>query len=280
MRTIAHLSDLHFGHLDPAILPVLRGTLLDVRPDLVVVSGDLTQRARREEFEHARQFLDGLPFPRLVVPGNHDVPLYDVVDRWLRPLGKYKAIISPDLEPVYADGEVVVVGVNTARALTFKSGRINRRQVVRCRERFASLGDTGPVTRIVVAHHPFILPDGANPNDLIGRARMGLLAFAAAGVDLILSGHLHVSRTLQGAITSDDAGPAALLVQAGTATSTRRRNEVNSFNVLRIDHPEVEIERWGWNDARSLFVASSAERYRRQSSTWTRPETRNVGEHA
>ncbi len=280
MRTIAHLSDLHFGRLDPAILPVLRDALLDVGPDLVVVSGDLTQRARRDEFEQAGRFLDGLPFPRLVVPGNHDVPLYDVVARWLRPLKKYKAFISADLEPVYADEEVAVVGINTARALTFKNGRINRRQVIRCRERFSSLGNTGPITRIVVAHHPFILPDGANPNDLIGRAKMGLLAFAAAGVDLILSGHLHVSRTLQSVTTHGAAGPAVLLVQAGTATSTRRRDEVNSFNVLRMEHPEVEIERWGWNDARSLFAVSSVERYRRQASAWTHLQARMGGENA
>ena len=280
MRIIAHLSDLHFGHLDPAIPPALRETLREVGPDLIVVSGDLTQRAHRDEFEQARQFLDGLPFAQLVVPGNHDVPLYDVVARWLRPLEKYKALISADLEPVHADGEIVVVGINTARALTFKNGRVNRRQVARCRERFESLGATGAVTRIVVAHHPFILPDGANPNDLIGRARMGLRAFAAAGVDLILSGHLHVSRTLPGAITSDDAGLAALLVQAGTATSTRRRGEVNSFNVLRIEHPEVAIERWDWNDARSVFAIASIERYRRQSSAWARLEAHVAGENA
>lgn len=270
MRTIAHLSDLHFGHLDPAILPVLRGTLLDIAPDLLVVSGDLTQRARREEFEAARGFLDSLPFSRLVVPGNHDVPLYDIVARWLRPLKRYKAIISQDLEPVFADAEVAVVSINTARALTFKNGRINRRQVLQCRERFRAVADAGAITRVVVAHHPFILHESANPNDLIGRAKMGLSAFAEAGVDLILSGHLHVSRTIQSPAEQAGAARTVLLVQAGTATSTRRRDEANSFNILRVDHPEVAIERWTANASGTLFSVALVERYRRQQFAWAR----------
>jgi 3',5'-cyclic AMP phosphodiesterase CpdA len=271
LRIIAHLSDLHFGHVDPAIPPVLRAALLDIGPDLLVVSGDLTQRARREQFWQARRFLDSLPFPRVVVPGNHDVPLYNVLARWLRPLEKYKTIISADLEPVYADEEIVAVGINTARALTFKNGRINRRQVDQLHERLAAIGP-GARVRIVVAHHPFILPEGADPRDLIGRAKMGLSAFAKAEVDLILSGHLHVGRTVVEATADGAAGPSLLLIQAGTATSTRLRDDMNSFNVLRIAHPELTIERLSWDDARAAFAASSLERYRRVSNAWQRVE--------
>lgn len=269
LRIIAHLSDLHFGHVDPAIPPVLRAALLDIGPDLLVVSGDLTQRARREQFWQARHFLDSLPFPRVVVPGNHDVPLYNVLARWLRPLEKYKTIISADLEPVYADEEIVAVGINTARALTFKNGRINQRQVDELHERLAAIGP-GARVRIVVAHHPFILPEGADPRDLIGRAKMGLSAFAEAEVDLILSGHLHVGRTVVEATADGAAGPSLLLIQAGTATSTRLRDDMNSFNVLRIAHPELTIERLSWDDARAAFAASSLERYRRVSNAWQR----------
>ena len=94
MRTIAHISDLHFGRINPLIPPALREALLEARPDVVVVSGDLTQRARRAEFAAARQFLGSLPFPQVVVPGNHDVPLHDVMRRWLAPLEKYRSYIS------------------------------------------------------------------------------------------------------------------------------------------------------------------------------------------
>jgi 3',5'-cyclic AMP phosphodiesterase CpdA len=271
LRIIAHLSDLHFGHVDPAIPPVLRAALLDIGPDLLVVSGDLTQRARREQFWQARHFLDSLPFPRVVVPGNHDVPLYNVLARWLRPLEKYKTIISADLEPVYVDEEIVAVGINTARALTFKNGRINQRQVDQLHERLAAIGP-GARVRIVVAHHPFILPEGADPRDLIGRAKMGLSAFAEAEVDLILSGHLHVGRTVVEATADGAAGPSLLLIQAGTATSTRLRDDMNSFNVLRIAHPELTIERLSWDDARAAFAASALERYRRVSNAWQRVE--------
>src|SRR5438309_7042065 len=101
MRTIAHLSDLHFGRTDPALIEPLLASLDAIRPDVVVVSGDLTQRARAAEFEQARAFLERVRFPRIVVPGNHDVPLYRVWERFLSPLGRYQRIIQSDLEPSF-----------------------------------------------------------------------------------------------------------------------------------------------------------------------------------
>ena len=115
MRTLAHLSDLHFGRVHAPVLEPLRRALAAIGPDLVVVSGDLTQRARAEQFREARAFLDSLPFPRLVVPGNHDIPLYNVVKRFAAPLRDYRRIVSRELCPVFEDDEVVVVGLNTAR---------------------------------------------------------------------------------------------------------------------------------------------------------------------
>ena len=125
-RTIVHLSDLHFGRVDPAILPALRRAVAVAAPDLVAVSGDITQRARIAEFKAAAHFLETLPAPLLVVPGNHDLPLYNVLLRWLSPLDRYRRFITSDLAPFYEDAEIAVLGVNTARALTFKDGRINR----------------------------------------------------------------------------------------------------------------------------------------------------------
>src|ERR1700720_904060 len=129
LRTIAHISDLHFGRLHCDVLPALARSIAAATPNVVVVSGDLTQRARHREFADARCFLNTLPAPQIIVPGNHDVPLYDVVSRWLTPLTKYRQYISNDLEPFYADDEIAVLGVNTARSLAFKGGRINRSQV-------------------------------------------------------------------------------------------------------------------------------------------------------
>src|SRR5215210_5394137 len=158
MKKIVHLSDLHFGRIDAELLEPLVEAVCEVAPTLVVVSGDLTQRARSQQFEEARAFLDRLPKPQVVVPGNHDVPLYDVYSRFARPLDKWRRFISEEVEPVYEDDELVVAGVNTARSLTTKYGRINEGQIGRLRGLLCNYGD--PVTKVVVTHHPFDLPAG------------------------------------------------------------------------------------------------------------------------
>src|SRR5918996_3204034 len=136
MRTIVHLSDLHFGRVNSALIDPLIRVVREIEPDLVAISGDLTQRARSYQFQQARSFLDALPKPQIVVPGNHDIPLHNLFTRFFEPLTKYRRYITDDLEPVYADEEMVIVGVNTARSSVFKGGRINRTQVNRLRERF------------------------------------------------------------------------------------------------------------------------------------------------
>ena len=123
IRTLIHLSDLHFGKVDPAIIPGLLDFLRVTKPDLVAISGDLTQRARTAEFLEARKFLDAIPFPKIVVPGNHDVPLHNVFARLFRKLDRFRRFISQDLEPFYVDDDIAAAGVNTARALTGKNGR-------------------------------------------------------------------------------------------------------------------------------------------------------------
>src|SRR5213593_2266921 len=134
MRTLVHLSDLHFGRVDEQIIEPLISAVTQINPDLVAVSGDLTQRARSQQFREARAFLDALPQPQIVVPGNHDVPLHNVFSRFLQPLAKYRRYISEDLQPFFQDEEIAVLGVNTARSLTLKGGRINEEQVAWMRE--------------------------------------------------------------------------------------------------------------------------------------------------
>ena len=129
MRVIAHISDLHFGRVDDRIVAALTAEINASKPHLIAVSGDLTQRARVPEFRAARAFLDSFPQPKVIVPGNHDVPLFHLFDRVLRPLTKYRGYISADLDPYYSDEEIAVLGINTARSLVHKAGRINRRQV-------------------------------------------------------------------------------------------------------------------------------------------------------
>src|SRR6476659_2423357 len=269
MRTIVHLSDLHFGRANPSLNDPLISIVGKIGPDVVAVSGDLTQRARSHQFQQARSFLDTLPKPQIVVPGNHDVPLYNVFARFLEPLTKYKRYITDDLQPAYEDEEVVIVGVNTARSSVFKGGRINETQVGRLRDKFCSLGSG--VVKVVVTHHPFDLPEGHDERDLVGRARMAMTGLAECGADLFLAGHLHVSHTGH-TKRYNIRGHSALVVQAGTATSTRERGEANSFNVLRLAHPSITVEKFAWNPSTTTFAVLTSEQFEHTDEGWVRKD--------
>lgn len=270
MRTLVHLSDLHFGRVDLNVLGHLVEFVNGIDPHLVAVSGDLTQRARSREFREARAFLDRLPSPQIIVPGNHDVPLHNVFTRFLQPLDKYRRYITDDLSPDYVDDELAVMGVNTARSLTIKGGRINALQVERMREKFCAFPDE--VVKVVVTHHPFDLPEGYGERALVGRARMAMPKLAECGADLFLAGHLHVSHTGHTTTRYKIPGHSALVVQAGTASSTRARGETNSFNVVRLEHPRISIERVSWEPGSERFETSTAENFQRSPDGWVRSE--------
>ncbi|MEK6320300.1 MAG: metallophosphoesterase family protein [Acidobacteriota bacterium] len=268
MRTLVHLSDIHFGRVDHAIITPLIQTINELKPDVVAVSGDLTQRARVREFKAARAFLDALPQPQIVVPGNHDIPLHNILFRFVRPLDKYRRYIMDEMRPVYADEEIAVLGVNTARSLTIKGGRINRTQVAWLREKLCSFGPA--VTKIVVTHHPFDVPEGYDDSDLVGRAKMAIGELGGCGADLFLAGHLHVSHTGHTATRYKLGGRSSLVVQAGTAASTRGRGEANSFNVIRVARPNIVIELFEWQPKLGVFAVSGSERFRLGKEGWTR----------
>jgi 3',5'-cyclic AMP phosphodiesterase CpdA len=248
---IAHLSDLHFGAHDPAVVAGAEAWLAEARPELVVVSGDFTQRARKDEYREAAAFLDrleALGLATLGVPGNHDVPLYDIVRRFARPLDRYRRFIDDDLCPWFESEALAVLGINTARSLTFKDGRISHDQMALIRERFRAVPERR--TRILVTHHPlFAMPIGEAdaPSEAVGRHGEALQAIAEAGVHVLLAGHFHRSFTESARRMVKNAGPA-LVVQAGTATSTRlRHGESQSFNLIhaeRNDRIEVQVIAW------------------------------------
>jgi len=267
MRTIVHLSDLHFGRVDPELLRPLQQLVTRLAPDVVVVSGDLTQRAKTEEFKAARAWLDTLPGPQIVVPGNHDIPLYNVASRFLTPLRKYTRYVTLDLAPEYVDEEIAILGINTARSLTFKDGRVNKEQLAQMRQRMQAAGPDH--TRIIVTHHPFDLPENSDPDDLVDRAPMAMQAFAECGVDVLLAGHLHSSHAGNSAHRYKISGYAALVVQAGTATSTRGRGESNSFNVLRVQPDDVQVERYSWIEGTASFEPVHTEYFRRSGDVWS-----------
>lgn len=250
MTRIAHISDLHFGALDEATLAPLHEAITRLAPDLVVVSGDLTQRARDAQFRAARSYLDTLPCARvLCVPGNHDVPLWNVLRRTLAPLRSYRRHVDADLYPTYLDADVAVIGINTARSATIANGRVNRRQLRRI-SRFLDEEAAGRC-RIVVAHHPFALPEDSRERRVV-RSHSGLAALVDSRVDLLLTGHRHRpwTRTLE---------PGLVTVHAGTATSSRTRGVPNSFAALDVTPGQIRIERWDWRAEDARFEAASEE---------------------
>jgi 3',5'-cyclic AMP phosphodiesterase CpdA len=266
VRTLVHLSDLHTGRLDEGSVAPLTAAIKGVKPDLVVLSGDLTQRATVEQFRRARAFLDALNAPVFTIPGNHDVPMYNVAARFLTPLRRYRKYITTDLYPVFEDTEMIVAGVNTARSLTIGEGRINRGQVDTLLARLTAAPPG--LTRIVVTHHPFDLPPGVQDKRLLGRANMAMARLAEAGADLFLSGHLHISHISHSAERYRIAGHSALIVQAGTV-SLRGRGEEPSFNVLRLDRPRLSVGRFVWDPARRDFSEVAAGVYERGDDGWT-----------
>ena len=269
MRRIVHLSDIHFGAVDQAVVERVVETVNELSPDLVVVSGDLTQRAKSREFIEARAFLDRLPTPQIVVPGNHDVPLFNIYKRFVNPLKNYKRYITDEPFPFYSDDEVAVIGINTARSFTIKDGRINREQVSEILEKLDGLDEK--LTKIVVTHHPFDLPEHFDDGDIVDRANEAMPIIAESGADIFLSGHLHVSHITSTAKRYRLAlDRAALIIQAGTATSTRGRGEPNSFNLIEIEHSVLKVKRYDCTVAADGFALATTEHFSQTVLGWSR----------
>jgi 3',5'-cyclic AMP phosphodiesterase CpdA len=257
VKTIAHISDLHFGTEDSAVTEALARELdgsTHPLPSVIAISGDLTQRARPHQFRAARAFLDGLKAPYVVVPGNHDVPLYNLYERFVHPLRRYRELITDDLSPLYADAELVVVGVTTAHGFTAKDGKITRADIDRA---CAQLADHRGKWKIVVAHHPFLIPEGGDRDDLVDNAQEALDAFRAAGVDMILGGHLHVAYSDD--VAFRDRSRRIIAVAAGTAISKRLRGQPNGYNTIAFDHEDIAVTHRVWDG--TAFVDGDVKRY-------------------
>ncbi len=269
MARLIHLSDLHFGAHDLRLVDAVAERIDEEKPDLVVISGDFTQRARTEQFKEACEFLDLLReagHDVLAVPGNHDVPLYDVFRRFLSPLTRYKRYIDDTLCPVHELAGVTVVGINTARSLTFSDGRINEEQMKFIRETFGR--SDASALRVLVTHHPlFALPVGetGEVKRAVGRNELALDAAAESGVDMLLAGHHHTASTHSARDLVTRAGPA-LVVQAGTATSVRLRDEEQSFNRIDIQGDSVTLTLQRWKDEK--FESDTEQRYEREGDHW------------
>ncbi len=266
MRRILHISDVHFG---PPHLPEVAGGVLRLvesrRPDLVALSGDLTQRAKPHQFRQARAWVDRIGVPTVTVPGNHDVPLYRVWERFLRPYGAYRRDFAADLEPVFRDEELLVVGVNTAYGWTFTGGRIRLSRLLEVCELIEAASDH--LFKVVIAHHHLIPPPNFGTQRVLINAYEAVDLFSEVGVDLVLSGHHH-----QAYIGSSEGfyprGRAPVVIlHSGTTTSSRGRGgerDKNTCNWIEVEERSMVVSHLRWHPELERFAEHSRHLYPRQ----------------
>ncbi|MEZ5584301.1 MAG: metallophosphoesterase family protein [Candidatus Competibacteraceae bacterium] len=274
MLELMHFSDLHFGKpFVPKVAEALLAACRQLKPPLMVISGDLTQRAKREEFRQARQFLDRLPDgPRILSPGNPDVPLYRFWERIANPLGNYREFISPTLDSKLRLENAMIVGLDSTdphRAIT--NGRIGSEQLKFCAEAFEGLPPE--VARVVVLHHHLIPAPGYARIAPMPKAKRALDLFTQLRVDLILAGHLHrayVGNSLD-VYSGLERDHGIIIVQCGTSTSRRGRGferEKNTFNWVRLRTATMKVRHFMYFADRQAFSPVSRHEFARPRRGW------------
>ena len=256
MSLLLHLSDPHFGTERPQVVAALLRLAQQVRPDVLLLSGDITQRATAAQFAAAQAFVRQLALPQcLVIPGNHDIPLWNVALRCLRPYSRYSAAFGDELEPSLQTDEMLLLALNTTRWWRHIDGQLSEAQIERVAQRLAAAKPEQ--RRLVIVHQPLAvtLPSDAK-NRLHGHAA-ALQRWGEAGVDLVLGGHIHLPFV-------KPLPYGGWAVQAGTALSNRVRHEAdNSVNLIRIDAAldmRAEVERWDYDSEQEAFVLHTRHR--------------------
>jgi len=265
MSVLLQISDTHFGTEQAPVVEALVAFAVQQRPDLVVLSGDITQRARPAQFLAAKAFVDRLGAPVLAIPGNHDIALFDLWSRLTRPYARYAKVFGSDLEPVHSAPDLLVLGVNTTRAWRHKNGEVSAPQIDRVAQRLAAAHPQQLC--VVVVHQPVAVTEVRDQANLLRGRAAATRVWSAAGADLVMGGHIHLPYTL----ALPGLARRTWVVQAGTAVSSRTRPGVpNSVNVLRwgdavrVDGTQAHtpseardcclIEQWDFAQARRAFV--------------------------
>ncbi len=253
MPVLAHISDLHFGRTDKAVVEALLSDLAAQRPDVVVVSGDLTQRARSHQFAEARAFLDCLPAPALVVPGNHDLaPFYNPLGRILAPRAKFERHLGAHADrAIWRSDDMVVIGLDSTRHLRWKSGKLRSSHLDHVDH---ILAEASPQAgKVAFLHHPPATALSGHPFE----------ALAERGIDLVLAGHVHKAKV---ELIVGHHHSSCILVQASTACSTRLREEANGYALIHMNMPDMVVDVRGWSGASFHSVRQVA--YRKNGSHW------------
>ncbi len=259
---LAYVADLHFGADDLVVAGALAGALRADEPDLLLVGGDLTQRARPSQYADARAWLSSIGVPHLATPGNHDIPLYDVLRRIRDPFGRYRAAVAPHLEGTWRGPETLVAAICTASPRRRVEGRVEPAQVARLAAVLAE--PAPPHAAILLTHHPLVVPPGQRARSFEGGA--GLLTTATAGgVDLLLSGHRHLPH--EGPwLHRTASGRRVVALWAATACSHRRRGEHNGYALIDAAADRLEITTCRWDGKR--FVREPVSTWSRAADGW------------
>lgn len=257
MTVVLQISDTHFGTEQAPVVEALLHLAREQQPDVAILSGDITQRARSAQFRAARQFIDNLGIsPTLVVPGNHDIALLNVFRRLFAPYGKYRQSFGQDLEPSFESPDLLVLCVNTTRRYRHVQGTVSTAQIERVAQRLRA-ADPAQL-RIVVTHQPVHVIRTSDEENLLRGHAEAVKAWSAAGADLILGGHIHLPYTRPLRERFDDLPRAVWSVQAGTALSWRiRRGAPNSVNLIRYQgeagRRQCMVERWDYDSDTCRF---------------------------
>lgn len=260
MSLILHLSDTHFGTEQPEVTAALLQLAQEVRPDIAILTGDVTQRARRGQFTAARSFIHALTAPvKLVIPGNHDIPLFNLAARIFNPYGNYRRAFGMELEPQFSNEDVLLIGVNTTRPWRHKDGEVSVQQIESVSQRLQQ-APSGQL-RIVAVHQPVFVERDIDKANLLHGHQAAIKAWAEAGADLILSGHIHLAYMRNLAMQMQEARRPMWNISAGTAVSKRvREGQSNSVNLIRYD-PKLtpkayQVERMDFDVTSSRFISA------------------------
>jgi len=255
---ILHLSDLHFGTEQSSVADALLRMSEQQAPTMAILSGDITQRARRAEFAAAASFLDCLAIPVMALPGNHDIPLFNLGARLLAPYANYNRALQTPLMPRFDNERLLALGVNTTRWFRHKDGEVSPGQIEQI---CTQLRTASPQQlRIVVTHQPVYVTEQRDAHNLLHGRAEAVRAWSAAGADLILGGHIHLPYTRDLRIHYPELPRATWCVQAGTAVSTRVRFEApNSVNLIEYhaDSRRCRLQRWDYDQAHGEFCVHS-----------------------
>jgi len=251
MTSIIQFSDIHFGVEDRDAMAAVKAFADTLKPDCILICGDITQDGKTSEFKAAQTWINSFNVPRLITPGNHDTPVYGIFQRLFQPWGRYDRYIAPLSEPFYADKNVMIVTMNTARGIQPKldwSLGVVDMDVLDEKIKTLHSAEAGSLKMIAV-HHPLIYPEISPLDKETKNGPEAIERLSNANIDAVLSGHIHTPF-----FVDREPGKTGIVSIGSGTLSTRRRGVPPSFNHIQIDEATLTVTAIDWIDG--TFIAA------------------------